>query len=217
MIRLTLFVVMACSVVLGQTPVDAPLGVARRFLPPNSELAQLYTFDYGTGHVAREWPAVLTGHVVAADASDIVFAYYSPRVSTVEKTLFISLLHKTAADYQKVYELSFRSQVLLTPEAMKLIQLPNTRTDALAVVAGMGALMGGHLDVFVWRDPRGWRNLFPPNDGMHYFYFFPSKSGLDIALSWAKDRGADGRPARVPPPSWYRWDGQRFVKIAPPG
>lgn len=216
MIRLTLFVVMACSVVLGQTPADAPLAVARRFLPPNSDLAQLYTFDYATGRVSREWPAVLTGHVVAPDASDIVFAYYSPHIRTVEKTLFISLLHKAAGDYQKVFEVSFRSQVLLDPESMKLIRLPGIPTDTLAVIAGVGALLGGHLDIFVWREPWGWQNLFPPNDGVHYFYFFPSQSGLDIALSWAKDRGPDGRPARVPPPSWYRWDGQRFVKIAPP-
>jgi len=72
--------------------------------------------------------------------------------------------------------------------------------------------MGGRLDVYTWRDPWGWQNIFPPNGSMEYFYFFPKTTGLEIALSSAHHPGLNVSP----PPVWYRWDGKQFVKILAP-
>ncbi len=199
----------------GEASASSPVAVARQFLPPNSQLAELYTFNYRTGRVQSQWPAVLQCHVVSPDSSDLVFAYYTPRVLRgVEKTLFIDLLHRTPRGYQKMYEISYRDQVLLIPRAIRIVHLPGVRTDAVAVVAGIGAALGGRLEVYLWSNLWGWQNIFPPNGSMDYFYLFSKPGGPFVALASAlvKHRGLDVSP----PPIWFRWNGKRFVKIPPP-
>jgi hypothetical protein len=211
-----LLILLSCSTALGQASGEDPVAVARRFLPPDTELAEDYMYDYSADRVGARWPAVLTGHIVGSDSQDIVFAYYSPRIHVLEKTLFLDVLHRVGEQYEKVYEVSYRSQLLLSPTAMRLVHLAGAPTDAVSVFVGIGASLGGHLDVFLWRDVWGWENVFPPNGSMHYLYFFPSQTGSEIALSSARQLGKGGFPAPDPPPLWFRWDGKQFVKIPPP-
>ncbi len=219
MTRYAALTLLVCSNALAQGPARAnkvpapgPVAVARTFLPPNSYLATLYSFNFRLGRVVKRWPAVLTAHVLAPDSHDIVFAYYTPRtVHRMSKTLFVALLHRGAGGYQEVYVVSYRDHVLLIPDSIRVLRLKGLETDAISVVAGVGAALGGRLDVFIWRDPWGWRNVFPPNS-TGYTYFFPRKSGLEVALSTANHPGLNVSP----PPLWYRWDGKRFIKVPPP-
>ena len=218
--RIGILILLSCSWALAQKPAVGqtgtapdPVAVARTFLPPNATLATLYAFDFRAGKVAKQWPAVLTGHILAPDSRDIVFAYYTPRnVHRIDKTLFLVLLHRSGRQYQQVYGVAYRDEVLLIPEAIRVFRLQGMMTDAVSVVAGIGAAMGGRLDVYTWRDPWGWQNIFPPNGSMEYFYFFPKTTGLEIALSSAHHPGLNVSP----PPVWYRWDGKQFVKILAP-
>jgi len=212
MISMTLLLTLSGLIWQGQAVKPDIVRVAERFLPPNAELAEDYSFDYRRGQVSRRWPAVLAAHVLGAESQDIVFAYYSPRVDTIGKTLFVSLLHFDGKDYEQVYEVSYRSQVLFGPEGLRLLRLSDVHGDALAVMAGIGAALGGHLDVLVWRDPWGWENVFPPNGSQEYFYSLGHDGEMRIALSAAHHPGADNTPAPEPPPAWFRWDGKAFVK-----
>jgi hypothetical protein len=219
MMRLTILLLLGCSLVLAQKPATGrksaaqdPVAVARSFLPPNSEMATLYTFDYRTLHYGPDFPAVLTAHVLSPSSRDIVFAYYSPRPGQYEKTLFVALLHDSEGAYQEIYVLSYPARVLLVSKAIRILRLQNLSTDAVAVITGMGASLGGSLEVFVWRDPWGWQDIFPSNGSVHYFYFFPKGTGLEVALSGSKHPGLSVSP----PPVWYRWDGVHFVKIPLP-
>ena len=221
MIRLTtILLLLTTSLTLAQEPGEGkknpapnPVAVARSFLPPDATLATLYTFDFHTGKVSKRWPAVLTGHILAPDSKDIVFAYYTPReIHTVDKTLFLALLHRTSHGYQQVYVVSYRDEVLLIPNAIRVVHLNGISEDAVSIVAGIGAAVGGHLDIYVWQDPWGWKNIFPPNGSMEYFYFFRKPTGLLIALSSYNHPGLNV----TPPPVWYRWNGKRFVEIPPP-
>ncbi|MGH9451731.1 MAG: hypothetical protein ACRD11_14535 [Terriglobia bacterium] len=212
MTRFVLITLLLCPLALAQKPAVDPVAVARSFLPPHTQLGTLYTFDYRTLSYGPDYPAVLTGHIVSPSSNDIVFAYYSPRPNVMPKTLFVTLLHPNAGVYQKIYELSYRPQILLVSNAIRIVHLRNVPTDGVAVIAGIGAALGGHLQVFVWRDPWGWQNIFPPNGGMHYFYFFPKPAGLEVALTYVNHPGLNVSP----PPFWYRWNGKRFVKIPPP-
>jgi hypothetical protein len=213
MMRHVLLILLTSSRALPQKPAQEPIAVARRFLPPNSQLAEEYEFDFKAGHVSRRWPAVLTGHILEPESQDIVFAYYTPRnIRTPdEKTLFLALLHQTREGYEEVYEVSYRFQVLLIPRALRLLHLNGVPTDAVAVVAGVGASLGGHLHVFVWRNQQGWEDVFPPNS-TGYTYFFPMQCGLTVALSSARNPGLNVTPT----PKWFRWKGKRFEEVPPP-
>lgn len=189
-----------------------PTSVARSFLPPNCQLASLYTFDYAIGREKSRWPAVLTGHILSTDSPDIVFAYYCPQIHVFEKTLFLDVLHEVSGNYEKVYEITYRARVLFVPRAIRLIRLQGIDTDAVTVVTAMGAALGGQLEIFVWRDPWGWQNIFPANGSVHYFYFFDGVDGFRVALSFSHQRGLNVSP----PPKWYRWDGKRFVETPTP-
>jgi len=215
-IRSIVFIFLSCWFVLAQEPGADPVAIARRYMPPNAQLEELYTFDYSAGRVGEKVPAVLRGHILSPDSKDIVFTYYSRESHVLDKTLFIDILHQTAKGYEKVYEVSYRSQLLFVPNAMQIVHLPGVDRDAVAVMAGAGAALGGHLDIFLWREPFGWQNIFPPNGSIEYFYFFPSRTGLEIALSASRHPGKSGLPAPDPPPLWFRWDGAQFVKIPPP-
>jgi hypothetical protein len=221
MIQAVILILLVCSSALAQKSTlgqsDAAsdaVAVARSFLPPDSELATLYTFNYRTLSYGPNFPAVLTAHIMGPSSHDIVFAYYSPRANRMVKTLFVVLLHGTPSGYRETYVLSYRAHVLLVSKAIRIVRLQSISTDAVAIITGMGASLGGRLEVFVWRDPWGWQNIFPPNGSMHYFYLFPQKQGtsLIVALSASKHPGLNVSP----PPFWYRWDGKRFVKIPPP-
>jgi len=219
MIRATILLLLSCSFILARQSVAAqkrtapdPVTVARSFLPPNTQLAQLYRIKYHPRWTVVRWPAVLVGHILDRESEDIVFAYYSPQIHTFEKTLFITLLHRTSGKYEQVYTISHRDQVLLVPHAMRIFPLQGLPTDAIAVIAGIGAYLGGQLQVFVWHDPWGWQNIFPPNGSMHYFYFYPRKAGLEVALSAARHPGLNVSP----PPVWFQWNGKSFIKILPP-
>lgn len=227
MVRLVLAILLLCSPGLAQKAASAseksdadPVAVARRFLPPNSQLEQLYSFDYRAGRVTKQWPAVLTAHIASADSRDIVFAYHTPRDLTPRNmrryghNLFIAFLRETEEGYQEVYVVSCGYEVLLTPRAIRILHLKGMDTDAVAVMHGIGAALGGRLDVYAWDETWGIRNIFPPNGSMDYFYFFPRPEGLTIALTsfLSKRPGLDVSP----PPVWYRWNGKQFVKIPPP-
>ncbi len=199
-IRSMLLILLSCATALAQASGEDPVAVARRFMPPYAELAEDYRYDYSADRVGARWPAVLTGHVLGPDSQDIVFAYYSPQIHVLEKTLFLDVLHRAGDDYEKAYEVSYRSQLLLSPTAMRLIHLPGAPTDAVGVFVGIGASLGGHLDIYLWRELPGWQNVFPPNGSMHYFYFYPNATGLQIALSAAHQPGKGGLPAPDPPP-----------------
>ena len=238
MIQTVLVVLLRGALGLGQRPPAAnqatsadPVNVARRFLPPHSDLGKFYRFDYRLGRTTKTWPAVLTGHILSPSSSDIVFAYYSPQSRHAENTLFITFLHKRGGDYVKVYELAYRAQVLFAGMAIRTVHLTGVPVDALAVITGTGASLGGHLQVLVWQDPErlngiplsrnlehlyfspwGPQNVFPPNGSIEYFYFSPQRSGLEIALSAAHHPGINV----TPPPAWFAWRGGRFVKIPEP-
>lgn len=224
MIRLFLATLLACWVGLAQKPVVAdkkpnedPVAVARRFLPPNSQLEQLYSLDYRAGHVAKRWPAVLTAHIVSPDSRDIVFAYRTPRSNDARRfghNLFVAFLHDTDEGYEEIYVASYQNEVLLAPEAIRILHLNGMDTDAVAVIHGIGAALGGRLDIYTWNKTWGLRNVFPLNGGMDYVYYFPRLEGFTIALaSWqAKRPGLDVQP----PPIWYQWNGKRFINIPPP-
>lgn len=227
MIRLVIAAMLACSVGLaqktaatGKKPTADPVAVARRFLPPNSQLEELYSFDYRTGQVIKRWPAVLAAHIVSPHSRDIVFAYHTPRDLTPRQirrqahNLFVAFLRETEEGYQEVYVVSCGKEVLLAPRAVRILHLKGMDTDAVAVMHGIGAALGGRLDVYAWNETWGMRNVFPPNGSMDYFYFFHRPEGLTVALtSWqAKRPGLDVSP----PPVWYRWNGKHFIKIPPP-
>jgi hypothetical protein len=159
---------------------------ARRFLPPNSQLAELYTFDFRAGRVSSRSPAVLTGHIISDESNDIVFAYYSPRIDSLEKTLFLALLHPTTSGFEKVYEVAFRSQVLLAPQAIQILHLEGQLRDAVAVIHGGGAALGGEINVLCWEDPSGWRNIFPANGSVHYFTITPGQGRVRVRLGYGK-------------------------------
>ncbi|HET7101001.1 MAG TPA: hypothetical protein VFJ52_07620 [Terriglobia bacterium] len=222
MIRLVLAILLACPVGLaqkqattGKKPGEDPVAVARRFLPPNSRLEKLYSFDYSASRVTKRWPAVLTAHIMSPESRDIVFAYRTPRNSQhYEHHLFIAFLHHTEEGYEEIYAVSCQKEVLLTPRAIRILHLKSMDTDAVAVMHGIGAASGGRLDIYAWNEAWGIRNIFPPNGSMDYFYFFPRPEGLTIALTsfLAKRPGLDVSP----PPVWYRWNEKHFVKIPSP-
>jgi hypothetical protein len=228
MIRLTASIVLVCTLNGGQKSVPAralsptavqggvasasAVAVAREFLPPRSQLATLYTFNYHTLNYGPDFPAVLQAHITSPKSVDIIFAYYSPRADTMTKTLFLDLIEKTPRGYEKIFEVSYRPQILFVSKAIRLVHLDGIRTDAVAVMHGIGADLGGSVDVLVWNDPWGWRNIFPANGGIHYFYFFAHGVRPEVALSSSKHPGLEVTPA----PVWYRWDGRRFVRIPPP-
>ncbi|MGH9449536.1 MAG: hypothetical protein ACRD11_03255 [Terriglobia bacterium] len=221
MIRATLLILMASSVALGQNTSVAnnvaahnqdDVAVVRSFLPPNCQLAEDYAFDFRLDRVSRRWPAVLNGHFFSPASRDIAFAYYCPQVHVFEKTLFLVLLHRTPNGFVQVYAISYRSQVLFSPQALRAVQLKGLPVEAVAIVAAMGAALGGRMDIYVWNGSEGWQNIFPLNGSVEYFYFFPRPASLLIALSPAHRPGLNVSP----PPVWYRWTGQRFMKIPPP-
>lgn len=181
--------------------------VARRFLVPNTQLEELYTFDYSAGRVSSRCPAVLTGHILSADSDDVVFAYYSPHISVLEKTLFITLLHRTSSGYEKEYELAYRSHVLLVPSAMRILRLGGQTRDVAAVMHGIGAALGGQIDVFRWEEPAGWRNIFPANGSVHYFTILQDHGRVRVRLGYGKSIDA-----ATPPPVEYVWNGKEFAK-----
>lgn len=221
MIRISTITLAACLTLFAQGPghlrgASAPslVAVARRFLPPACRLASLITFNYRTMQYGTDFPAVLSARILSPTSHDIVFAYYSPVSGrdTIDKTLFITLIHRAHARYEKVCELSYRSQVLLVPNAIRIVHLRGLRTDAVGVIAGIGADLGGRLQIFVWRDPWAWENIFPPNGSMHYFYFFRRPDGLDVVLSAARHPGLNVSPPLI----WFHWNGKEFAKIPPP-
>lgn len=218
MIRLIVLLLVCVSLILGGISsgyggsVVNPVAVARSFLPPHSKLATLYTFDYRTMRYGPSFPAVLKAHVLGPDSEDIVFAYYSPRPNQFDKTLFVGVLHQVTSSYVQVYVLSFRDNVLMVSKAIRIVHLRGIPTEAIAVITGIGATLGGELRVFVWHNQGGLLNIIPSNGSVHYFYFFPRKDGLKIALSASRRPGLNVTPR----PVWYRWNGKRFVKIAPP-
>jgi hypothetical protein len=214
----TILLLLTTSLTLAQEPGEGkknpapnPVAVASNFLPPNARLADDYAFNFRSGRVSKRWPAVLAGHIVEPRTQDIVFVYYSPDKIAVDHTLFLDLVHPTPGGYEKMYEVSYRPEVLFGPRGLRLVHLQGSQMDAVAFTHGVGAALGARLEIFVWRDPWGWKNIFPPNS-TGYTYFFQRKSGLEIALSTAKHPGLNV----TPPPVWYRWDGKRFVKIPPP-
>lgn len=218
MICLAILLSMCSPLALAQQPGATqksvspdPVAVARSFLPPNTQLAQLYRIEYSPHWTVERRPAVVAGHVLRSDSDDIVCAYYSPQIHTMAKTLFLDLLTRTPSGYEKVYEVSYRSEVLLIPNAIRILRLKGVETDAISIVVGMGAALGGHLHVLVWRDPWGWQDIFPRNS-TGYTYFFPQESGLLITLSTAKHPGLNVSPA----PVWFRWNGESFVKVPAP-
>jgi hypothetical protein len=184
---------------------EKPLQVAHAFLPPNGQLAELYTFDYRSGRVSSRAPAVVTGHIVSPNSEDIVFAYYSPSVGVLHKTLFITLIHRASSGYQKEYELCYRSQVLLVPNAIQVLHLEGLATDVVAVVHGVGAALGGQLDVFRWDDTVGLENTFPADGSAHYVSILPNGGRAKVRLGFGKAINAG--PFRD-----YVWDGTRFVR-----
>jgi hypothetical protein len=221
-IRFVLAILLVCSDGLAQKPAatgkkpdEDPVTVARQFLPPNSQLEQLYSFDYRAGRAKKKWPAVLTTHIVSPDIRDIVFAYQTPSNARRNgQTLFIAFLHDTEEGYEEIYVASYENEVLLAPKAIRTLHLKGRDTDAVAVMHGVGAALGGQLNVYAWNETWGIQNVFPPNRSMDYFYFFPRPEGLTIALTsfLAKRPGLDVSP----PPDWFRWNGKRFIKIPSP-
>ena len=222
MIRLVLAILLACSSGMARKPAVSdkrnnkdPAAVARRFLPPNSQLEELYTFDYRAEHVAKQWPTVLTPHIVSPDSRDIVFGYHTPsKVGRYRHNLFIVFLHDTGEGYEEIYVASYGNEVLLAPKAIRILHLKGRDTDAVAVMHGVGAALGGQLNVYAWNKTLGIQNVFPPNGSMDYFYFFPRPEGLTIALTsfLAKRPGLDVSSQ----PDWFRWNGKRFIKISSP-
>ncbi len=194
-------------------PASDPVAVARRFLPPGSKMAQDYLYDFRAGHISRRWPAVLTGHILSPDADDIVFAYYTFKGQRyMEKTLFLALLHHATGGYELVYTLSYRDQFLFSPHALWIVKLRGLPNEAVIIATAMGAALGARIEVFVWREGKGWLNIFPPNGSVSYFYLFRRPSGLMVALSSFRHPGLNVSP----PPEWFQWDGKKFVRIPTP-
>ncbi len=47
-------VLLGCATALAQESRINPVAEARKFMPPNAELAEIYTFDYVAGKSGRE-------------------------------------------------------------------------------------------------------------------------------------------------------------------
>jgi hypothetical protein len=184
---------------------ETPREVARHFLPPNTQLAELYTFDYSSGHVSSRSPAILTGHIISPESDDVVLAYYSPRVDAVDKTLFITLLHRTSSGYQKAYEVAYYSEVLLVPSAMQVFHLDSLATDVFSVIHGRGAAAGGEIDVFRWDPLGGLKDLFPANGSVNYFSIVQERGHVKVRLGF-------GKAMNEGPFQQYVWNGRQFVK-----
>ena len=187
---------------------ETPEFVAKYFLPPRTQIAQLRKLDPESKQV-KSVPAIVTGHIVSAESSDIVFAYMNPAAESYDKSLFISLLHGGNSGYVKIYEMTYYGRILLTHDALGLLRLPGDSRDSIVLFSGIGASLGGELQVFRWTDPWGLVNVMPNNGGVHGFSFVEGKDGLKVVLSTEKYLGEKG----VPPPVSYRWDGRKFVNV----
>jgi hypothetical protein len=200
---INLFLAPCLAVALGARG-ETPREVARRFLPPNTQLAEVYTFDYQSGHVSSRSPAVLTGHIMSPESEDIVFAYYSPRVDAVEKTLFVTLLHPSSSVYRKAYEVAYHAEVLLVPSAMQVFHLDGLTTDVFSVIHGRGAAVGGEVNVFRWDPLTGLKNLFPANGSVNYFAITQDGGHVKVRLGY-------GKAIKQGPFQQYVWNGRQFV------
>jgi hypothetical protein len=187
---------------------QTPELVAKGFLPPGTEIAQLRKLDPESKQV-KSVPAIVTGHVVSAESSDIVFAYMNPAGESYDKSLFIGLLHRRDSAYVKIYEMTYYGRILLVHDALRLLRLPRDSRDSIVLFSGIGASLGGEVQVFRWNDSWGLVNVMPNNGGVHHVSFVEDKEGLSVRLSFEKYPGEKG----VQPPSLYRWDGRKFMKV----
>ena len=198
----------------AQAPLQNPLEIAIKFLPPSTKLAETYKLDAKTRSATEREPAVLAGHFLSARSEDIAFAYYTPASSPDhEKCFFVALLHKSSSGYVKLWEQSFYSEGFITPQAMRLIKVSREHPDLLAVVTGLGASVGGRLRVFRWDATWGFTNVAPENQGGHQFDFSQSEKGPRVTVSFEKYPGDTG--AR--PPVTYSWDGKKLLETHLPG
>ncbi len=194
----------------GSSP-DA-VAIARTFLPPRTELEQIAKYDPRSGDLIEQRPAVLVGHILSPKSRDIALAYKTPGGKGYNGTLFISLLHETEGGYVKIYERAYYDQLLWVQDfstvGLSLLPVAETETQAIAAITGIGASLGGKLEVFKWDDTWGLTDVMPANGSVHGFGFAQQKEGLRITLSYAKSPSDKS----APPPISYFWNGNRVVK-----
>ena len=134
-----------------------PAEVASLFLPPNTRLAELVTIAPKTFKPVKSEAAILRGHIVTPASNDIVLAYYTPpSAPDHDKALFVAFLHETPAGYVKLYELTYYGRLLMRDVSMpgiKLLRLSGNGRDSVAIYTGIGASLGGQVQVFQWREP----------------------------------------------------------------
>ena len=188
--------------------------VAKSFLPPGSRMVQLEKYDPKTGKVTGSEPAAIACHILSPESDDIIFAYETPEGDAHNKVLFVDLLHKSEQRYVKLQELSYYGEHLWTQDfatiGLKLIHPPESRTDAVAVMTGIGAALGGQLQVFKWDPDFGLRDVMPENGSVKKFYFTQEKNGVRIRLSFERYPGDREAPAAI----IYLWDGKNASKVS---
>lgn len=186
--------------------------VARTFLPPQGEMAELVTYDPSTGEPIERRPAVLMGQIASSDVKDIVFAYYTRVADLGWKSLFVAILHKTDSGYVKLSEVVYPNRVLWVQEfatnGLNVLRLPGRDTDSISMITSSGASLGGQLEIFNWDSDWGLKNVMPGNTSVRHFGFKENKESLTITLSFERYPGEEG----VPPPIVYKWCGDEFVK-----
>lgn len=187
-----------------------PVEIASRFLPPGAEIGNIYKINPATGKRGDQSPAVLVAHVISASSNDLVLAYYSPASSPgLDRSLFVDLLHEGKTGYVKVWEGSYYGHILLVPDALRVLKLPGEKRDAVGLISGRGASIGGQLQILRWDATWGFVNVMPENGPAHGFSLNEDSGKLTVTVSFEKYPGEKG----VPPPIMFRWDGSRFVKV----
>ena len=192
---------------------DDALSVARTFLPPNSAIATLNTYDPAEGRVVGSPPAVFRAHILTGKSNDIVFAYRTGEGDSYHNSMFICLLHRTHSGYVKLFELTYYGKMLWSQDfrtvGLQMVTAPGSSTEMIAVTTAIGASLGGRLEIFKWDSDQGLINLMPGNGGLHHLTFSQDKGGFTVSLGFAKYEGEKGAPE----PVVFKWTAGSFAKV----
>lgn len=206
------FLFCICFAATSTAQVNQAVKVARRLLPPRAELAELVTLAPGTFQESKTQKAVLSGHIVSPTSNDIVFAYYTPASAPDhDKVLFLALLHETPKGFVKLYEVTYYGRLLMRDVSMPGIRLLGLEGDgrhSIAIYQGIGASLGGQLEMLQWKEDRGLVNIMPPNGSVRRVSIMGEGKDLMIKLSSEKYEGQKDAPSLS-----FRWQAGKFVEI----
>lgn len=204
----TAFVLLSPLVCAAQQTVSE---AATSFLPPGTRLAELERFDSNTGNLIEKVPAILTGHFVTSNSTDIVFAYTNTSQDPQAKSLFMTVLHKLPEGYTKVFEKSFYERFLWVQDfrtvGLKIVKMPGESTDSIMFITARGASLGAQVEIYHWANGLGMINVMQPHPSAHKVTFSSETNQFTLTLSFEKYPGEKG----VPQPMLFKWDGKELA------